>query len=76
MRRPVIAGNWKMHKTIGESVAFVEKLKPLTRGIEHCEVVLAPPFTALRAVAGAAKGTRIAVAAQDVHWDKEGAHTG
>jgi len=76
MRRPVIAGNWKMHKTIGESVAFVEKLKPLMRGIEHCEVVLVPPFTALRAVAEAAKGTRIAVAAQDVHWDKEGAHTG
>ncbi len=76
MRRPVIAGNWKMYKTIGESAAFVEKLKPHVERADHCEVVVAPPFTALKAVADAARGSKIAVAAQDLHWDKEGAHTG
>ena len=76
MRKPVIAGNWKMYKTIAEAVDFVTKLKPLVASAEHCEVVVAPPFTALRAVADAVKGSNIAVAAQNVHWDKEGAHTG
>jgi triosephosphate isomerase len=76
MRKPVIAGNWKMYKTIGEAVAFVEKLKPHVAQAEHCEIVVGPPFTALKAVADAARGSNIAVAAQDLHWDKEGAHTG
>jgi triosephosphate isomerase (TIM) len=76
LRKPVIAGNWKMYKTIGEAVAFVEKLKPLVAKSDQCEIVVGPPFTALKAVADAVRGSRIAVAAQDVHWDKEGAHTG
>jgi len=76
MRRPVIAGNWKMYKTIAEAVDFVTKLKPLVADASHCDVVVSPPYTALRAVAEAAKGSNIAVAAQNVHWDKEGAHTG
>ena len=76
MRKPVIAGNWKMYKTIAEAVDFVTKLKPLVADASHCEVVVSPPFTALRAVAMAVKGSNIAVAAQNVHWDKEGAHTG
>jgi triosephosphate isomerase len=76
MRRAVIAGNWKMYKTIAEAVDFVTKVKPLVAAAAHCEVVVAPPFTAVRAVAEAVKGSNIAVAAQNVHWDKEGAHTG
>ncbi len=76
MRRPVIAGNWKMYKTIAEAVGFIEKLKPMVAEASHCEIVVAPPFTAIAAVAAAAKGSNIAVAGQDVHWDKEGAHTG
>jgi len=76
MRVPVIAGNWKMYKTIAEAVDFIEKIKPVVDKADHCEVVIAPPFTALRAAAEAAKGTNIGVAAQDLHWDKEGAHTG
>ncbi len=76
MRLPVIAGNWKMHKTIAEAVEFVERLKPRVVRAEDCEVVVAPPFTALRAVAEAARGSRIRVAAQDAHWEKHGAHTG
>ena len=76
MRTPVIAGNWKMYKTIAEEVDFIEKIKPVVEKADHCEVVVAPPFTPLRAAAEAAKGTNIGVAAQDLHWDKEGAHTG
>lgn len=76
MRRPVIAGNWKMNKTIDQAVDFVEKLKPQVAGVAHCDIVVAPPFTALRSVCDAAKHSNIRVAAQDVHWDKEGAHTG
>jgi triosephosphate isomerase len=76
MRRPVIAGNWKMYKTIGQAVDFLERFKPLAARMNHCEVVIAPPFTALRAVTEAAKGSLIGIAAQDVHWDKDGAHTG
>ncbi len=76
MRKPVIAGNWKMYKTIAEAVDFVEKIKPVAAKADHCEVVVAPPYTALAAAAQAAKGSKVAVAAQDLHWDKEGAHTG
>jgi triosephosphate isomerase len=76
MRKPVIAGNWKMYKKIGEAAAFVEKLKPHVERADHCEVVVAPPFTALKAASEGAHGSRIAVAAQDLHWDNEGAHTG
>ena len=66
MRKPVIAGNWKMYKTIGEAVAFVEKLKPHVAQAEHCEIVVGPPFTALKAVADAARGSNIAVAAHKI----------
>ena len=76
MRKPVIAGNWKMYKTIAEAVSFVRDLAPMVRSVTHCEIVVAPPFTALRAAADAARGSNIAISAQDVHSDKEGAHTG
>jgi len=75
MRTPVIAGNWKMYKTIAEAVDFIEKIKPVAAQAGYCEVIVAPPFTAL-AAAAAAKGSKVSVAAQDCHWDKEGAHTG
>jgi len=65
-----------MYKTIAQAVDFVEKIKSVAAAADHCEVVVAPPFTALSAAAQAAKGSKVAVAAQDVHWDKEGAHTG
>ncbi|HXH48184.1 MAG TPA: triose-phosphate isomerase [Terriglobia bacterium] len=76
MRRPVIAGNWKMFKTRGEAVAFVKELRSRVENVSQCDVVVAPPFTALAETAQAAKGSGIGVAAQDVHWDAEGAHTG
>ena len=65
MRRPVIAGNWKMYKTIAEAVDFIEKIKPLAAQAGHCEVIVAPPFTALAAAAAAAKGSKVSVAAQN-----------
>ena len=76
MRKPVIAGNWKMYKTRGETVAFIQELKTRVANVGHCGIVVAPPFTALADAAQAAKGSGIGVAAQDVHWDSEGAHTG
>ena len=76
MRKPVIAGNWKMYKSIPEAVDFIEKIKPVAAQASHREVIVAPPFTALAAAAAAAKGSKVSVAAQNCHWDKEGAHTG
>jgi triosephosphate isomerase (TIM) len=75
LRRPVIAGNWKMYKTQAETRAFFETFGPLVAASQHCDIVVAPPFTALAAAAEAAHGTAIAIAAQDVHWEKEGAFT-
>jgi triosephosphate isomerase len=76
MRKAVIAGNWKMFKTQGEARAFMDVLVPKVAGVTHCEIIVAPPFTALRTVVSAAQGTRIAVAAQNLHWEKEGPFTG
>ena len=76
MRKPVIAGNWKMFKTGAETSAFFNALLPAIKGVEHCEVVVAPPFTALSTAVGYTEGTRVEVSAQDVHWEKEGAFTG
>jgi triosephosphate isomerase len=77
MRRPVIAGNWKMHKTISEAVSFAQTLKPLVVSATHCEVVVAPPFTALAAVFSRTEGSNIMLAAQDVAAEREsGPYTG
>jgi len=76
MRRPVIAGNWKMFKTGADALEFVEKFKALAAGAEHCEVVLCPPFTALGVLAAALAGSKIALGAQNMHWEAEGAYTG
>src|ERR1700687_1929635 len=65
MRKPVIAGNWKMYKTVGESVAAVLSLKPLVANANHCEVVVAPVFTALKSVTDRLEGSNIRVAAQN-----------
>lgn len=65
-----------MFKTVEEAEAFVEALAPLVKNTSHCEVVVGPPFTALSAVAKKAASTNIHVAAQDCHWEKEGAFTG
>ncbi len=76
MRKPVMAGNWKMYKTPAETAAFLEKFRPLAGSPAHCEVVICPPFTNLAAAVEAAKGTAIRVGAQNIGWAKEGAFTG
>ena len=76
MRTPVLAANWKMHKTIAEAVAFTEAFRPLAADADHAEIVVAPPFTALAAVAAACHGSNVAAAGQDVHWEDHGAFTG
>lgn len=76
MRIPLMAANWKMHKTVGEALAFVETFLPLVRGVDGVEIVLAPPFTALDRVGEALAGSAVALAAQDVHAERFGAFTG
>ncbi|MDF2874126.1 MAG: tpiA [Sporomusa sp.] len=76
MRKPIIAGNWKMHKTAGEGVTLVEQLKNLTNTVTGVEIVICPPFTALAAIAGAVAGTNIGLGAQNMHWEDKGAFTG
>ena len=75
-RKPVIAGNWKMYKAVAETEAFFAAIAPKVAGVTHCEMVIAPPFTALRRAAELGERIGIAVSAQDLHWEKEGAFTG
>ncbi|MEO7144184.1 MAG: triose-phosphate isomerase [Bryobacteraceae bacterium] len=76
MRKPVMAGNWKMFKTAGETAAFFETFRPLVEHSAHCEIVVCPPFVNVPAAVRAAEGTRIDVGAQNMFWAKEGAYTG
>jgi triosephosphate isomerase len=76
MRTPVIAGNWKLFKTIAEATAMVNELKPLVAGTSGVEIVVAPVFTALSRTAEALSGSNVRLAAQDCYWEEEGAYTG
>jgi len=76
MRVPFIAGNWKMFKTVQQAVVFVEELRSAVKDVSDVEIVVAPPFTAVHAVAEAARNTNIGVAAQNLYWEREGAFTG
>jgi triosephosphate isomerase (TIM) len=75
-RRKFVCGNWKMHKTVAEALGLVRELRDGLGPEAAVEVALAPPFTALHAVAGAIAGSPLALAAQDVHWEAQGAFTG
>lgn len=77
MRKPVIAGNWKMYKTLSDAVDTALALKPLVANANHCDVVIAPVFTALKTVCDRLEGSNIKVSGQDCSTEKEeGAHTG
>lgn len=76
MRKPIIAGNWKMYKRVPEAIALVSELSGLVADVKDTEVVVCPPFTALDAVVEALQGSNIAVGAQNMHWQAEGAFTG
>jgi triosephosphate isomerase len=76
MRRPVIAGNWKMYKTPAEAAGFLHDLAPLVAVSSRSDIVVCPPFVDLPVAVDAARGTNIAIGAQDLFWLKEGAYTG
>jgi triosephosphate isomerase len=75
-RTPLLAGNWKMHGTRREAVALARALAEAVGAVREREVVVAPPFTALEAVAQVLAGSRIGLGAQNVHWEAKGAFTG
>jgi triosephosphate isomerase len=76
MRIPFIAGNWKMFKTVHETVVFVKELRSAVKDVNSVDIVVAPPFTSVHAAAEAARNSNVSVAAQDVYWEKDGAFTG
>ncbi len=76
LRKPLIAGNWKMHKLITETREYVKDLKKRIENIEYVEVAVAPPFTVLFVAKANMGGSNLKLAAQDVFWEDEGAYTG
>ena len=75
-RIPLVAGNWKMNKTVGESVGLVKDLLPRVEGLEKVGIAVCPPATALHAVGEVLAGSPIALGAQDMFWEESGAFTG
>jgi triosephosphate isomerase (TIM) len=76
MRRPLIAGNWKMFKSIAESVNLVNSIKAGLHKMPDCDVAICPPFTALQAVSDALQGAKIDLGAQNMYFESEGPYTG
>ena len=75
-RTPLVAGNWKMFKGVADAVAYAKEFRSLVKDLNDVELVIAPPFTAVHAVADALRNSGIATAGQDCFWEKEGAFTG
>ena len=75
-RRPLVCGNWKMHCTVAEATALAADVRRLVASARQVDVVIAPPFTALHAVARRLEGSNVALAAQAMHSAGKGAHTG
>lgn len=76
MRKPVIAGNWKLYKTSSEALELVNALSPLVQHTQGVEIIVAPVFTVLASVAESISGKNISLAGQDCFWEEEGAFTG
>lgn len=75
-RRPLVAGNWKMHKTVAEAVQFVEALLPGLSALKGVDSLLCPPATALMPLSALLDGTPVALGAQNLYWEQQGAYTG
>jgi triosephosphate isomerase len=75
-RRPLVVGNWKMHKTIEQAEQFIQALLPRVSTADHCDVAICPPFTALQAMVDSVRGSRVEVYAQTMHHEAEGPFTG
>lgn len=76
MRKPLIAGNWKMYKTVNEAIELVNKIKRELLDFINADIVVCPPFTALNSIYEVIMDTNIKLGAQDLFWEKEGAYTG
>jgi len=76
MRTPIIAGNWKMHKTAAEAIQLAHAVCAAVANIDGVDVVLCPPFTALGAVKNIIKNTKVGLGAQNMYWAEQGAFTG
>jgi triosephosphate isomerase len=76
MRKPIVAGNWKMNKTVKEALTLVKDLLPELDAVHSVERVVCPPFPALFAVSTLISGTEIGLGAQNLHWEASGAYTG
>lgn len=76
MRKPLLAGNWKMNKTIDESVALVKELAEKVKGVDDRDILVCPTYPALKPVADAIAGTNINLGAQNIFWEEKGAFTG
>lgn len=76
VRKPIIAGNWKMHKTLEEGEKLVNLLKRQLYDMEDIDIVICPPFTHLAYIADMLESSNILLGAQDMHWEEEGAYTG
>ncbi len=76
MRTPLMAGNWKMFKTVQETQAFFEKFRPMVEAVQGRDIVICPTFPNLQAAVAATRGTRIGIGGQNVFWEKQGAFTG
>lgn len=76
MRRPLVAGNWKMFMTSAEARLLVSEMLPGLTAIQGVEIVVCPPFTSILTVAAMLEGTQISVGAQNMHWEASGAYTG
>jgi triosephosphate isomerase (TIM) len=75
-RTPLIAGNWKMNKTIAEAEAFIQALLPRVSSVQGVDLAICPPFTALQAMVDSARGSRVEIYAQNMHHADSGAFTG
>jgi triosephosphate isomerase (TIM) len=76
MRLPLIAGNWKMYKTVHETEQFFREFLPLVANSTHCEIAIAPPFTSIAKAVEMTRGSNVSISSQNVFWEKQGAYTG
>lgn len=76
MRTPLVAANWKMFKTVHETVVFIKELRGMVKDLDDVEIVIAPPFTALHTAVEAARNSIVEIAGQNLFWEREGPFTG
>ena len=76
MRKPLVAGNWKMNKTVEQATLLVADLLPGLEAVRTVDRVLCPPFTSLMVLSGMLAGTEVGLGAQNLHWEESGAYTG